>query len=367
MRPTGLRRLVTLATSAWLFCITAVATAQPNDAQPLQSVVVRVPASENAMLAETTVRMMAELRAAGFVPVLEQHPEEQSQTNQPTSNERQPIATIALRAANETQPPRAEVWVAGRRGGTTDASGGRDEGASTLAIRTIELLRANLPEGYQLRQDRQRAQRATSAKTHSVESKMEALPSTGDSHSDTLDATEAFFTGRSSDKSETNQDVPAVLSLGVSGSMYTGDWPATWAINLRGSFPIAPVWSLTVDVSATPHWADVPMPEGSGELTQQMATLGASYSPIGRDSLFAPSASLDVGVRHARVKRYPIELGSWHIWSLVFGPSVNLRAQITTEFALYANAGAMLTVAPRQFNEGGFVMGQLGAGAAAMF
>jgi len=110
------------------------------------------PAGSDALLAEATTRLSAELTAAGFlVTVLDAAPGTDPKTEVESQNlDPPPVATLALSRLGPSAT--ADVWVADRLTGKTlvrhvnVGPATRDRAPTVLAVRAVELLRASLLE-----------------------------------------------------------------------------------------------------------------------------------------------------------------------------------------------------------------------------
>lgn len=110
------------------------------------------PAGSDALLAEATTRLSAELTAAGFlVTVLDAAPGTDPKTEVESQNlDPAPVATLALSHLGPSAT--VDVWVADRLTGKTlvrhvnVGPATRDRAPSVLAVRAVELLRASLLE-----------------------------------------------------------------------------------------------------------------------------------------------------------------------------------------------------------------------------
>jgi hypothetical protein len=110
------------------------------------------PAGSDALLAEATTRLSAELTAAGFlVTVLDAAPGTDPKTEVESQNlDPAPVATLALSHLGASAT--ADVWVADRVTGKTlvrhvnVGPAARDRAPTVLAVRAVELLRASLLE-----------------------------------------------------------------------------------------------------------------------------------------------------------------------------------------------------------------------------
>jgi hypothetical protein len=385
-----------LARAAWLLAASLLATLSlPSGALAAGSRVAIVkPAARDATLDEASVRLGAELRAAGFeVVMLEARRGVQArQQVEQSALEPPPFATIAILRTAEGAS--ADVWVADR---LTDKTVVRrieprhvaaEAPARTLAIVAVELLRASLLEverdpDAQLPEDVARWMRSESDAEPepavapapvpgaplppvAVAPPMVAPPMVAPSGVVPSPAPAAAIAPRFPDAAaEPPRAIHQTPAIGIAPGLLVGALvPVAFVPTLRASHPLPLSFFARLSIAATVIDATVEAPAGSAEVRQDLVLLEAGRSFGEAGDFLVPWLAVGAGAYHfgARGRAItPYQAVGEDAWAFAMEAGAGLGIRLLDRLAITIEADVLVAVPRVKVAIGPDVVGPHGA------
>ena len=294
--------------------------------------VLRSPASDE-VTTEATARVQGELAAAGFrVAVLALDEGDVRREVEAAGLDLDAVAAFAIvvQPASKGGGAVAEIWVSDRARHITvvqEAKFGESDherDAEILAVRSVELLKANLAEAW-LRPVAP-PEAAPVVATSAAPARSEAPAAQGDV---------AWRRG---------------LGLGIGAGILQGVGAPgpRWAPTLLASYRGSGGWCLQADFHGLGPAVTLAAAGGTARVEQQFATLDA-VKALSQASWLVPFASLSAGLQHLHVSGSgipPYEGATTDDWSLLTGASLGVIVPLYSRLSLAVQARGVATWPP---------------------